>query len=33
VGTASKQNFLNGYLLLPDVVQDTVDAALSPAGN
>ena len=26
VGTTSKQNFLNGYLLLPDVVQDMVDA-------
>ena len=33
VVTTSKQNFLNGYLLLPDVVQDMVDAALSPAGN
>jgi hypothetical protein len=29
----SKQNVREGYLLFPDMVQDMVDAALSPAGN
>ncbi len=33
VTRASKQNAINGYILLPDMVQDMMDAAVANVGN